>query len=189
MAERRGKGEDSIYFENDGACRDATRHRRCPGRWRAEVCLGCGPGGKRLRRRVSGPTKAAVQDALRELRAEAAIGITKAPPASYTVRRAADDWLASGLPGRSAKTIRKNKDVLEPILAVIGAARLRELDAAAVDRALQAMARAYRRPRSAWATSRSNALSGSPPPETWSAGTSPNCPILRWGSPAGPAGP
>jgi hypothetical protein len=28
MAERRGKGEDSIYFEHAGACRDTARHRR-----------------------------------------------------------------------------------------------------------------------------------------------------------------
>ena len=143
MAERRGKGQDSIYFEHDGACRDVNRHRRCPGRWRAEICLGYGPGGKRLRRRVSGATKAAVQDALKEIRADTAVGITKALPANYTVRKAAEDWLASGLPGRSAKTIRKNKDVLEPILIVIGAVKLRELDAAAVDRALTTMAGSY----------------------------------------------
>jgi hypothetical protein len=59
---------------------DVNRHRRCPGRWRAEVCLGYGPGGKRRPRRVSGSTKAAVQDALKSLRADAAAGITKAAP-------------------------------------------------------------------------------------------------------------
>jgi hypothetical protein len=69
------------------------------------------------------------------------------------LRRAADDWLAGGLPGRSAKTTRKNRDVLEPILAVIGAVRPRDLDAAAVDRALQTMAGAYSTAASAWATS------------------------------------
>jgi len=143
MTERRGKGEDSIYFEHAGPCRDAGRHRNCPGRWRAEVCLGYRPGGTRLRRRVSGPTKAAVLEALKELRADAALGISKAPPAHYTARKAAEDWLASGLPGRSAKTVRKNKDVLEPILAVIGTVKLRELDATAVDRALTAMAECY----------------------------------------------
>ncbi|MGO8959653.1 MAG: hypothetical protein ACLQFR_20140 [Streptosporangiaceae bacterium] len=37
-----------------------------------------------------------------------------------TSRALAEDWPASGLPGRSAKTIRKNKDVLEPIVAAIG---------------------------------------------------------------------
>jgi hypothetical protein len=57
----------------------------------AEICLGYGPGGKRLRRRVSGATKAAVQDALRELRADAAAGITKAPSANYTVGKAAEN--------------------------------------------------------------------------------------------------
>jgi integrase len=39
-----------------------------------------------------------------------------------------------------AKTVRKNKDVLQPILGVIGAVKLRELDAASVDRALASMA-------------------------------------------------
>ena len=42
--------------------------------------------------------------------------------AHYTVRQAAEDWLAHGLDGRSAKTVTKNQNVLEPILAVIGAA-------------------------------------------------------------------
>jgi hypothetical protein len=64
MPERRGKGEDSIYFEHASGCRDSGRHRNCPGRWRGEVCLGYGPDGRRMRRRVSATTKAAVQDQL-----------------------------------------------------------------------------------------------------------------------------
>ncbi len=143
MTERRGKGEDSIYFEHAGACRDANRHRRCPGRWRGEVCLGYGPNGKRLRRRVAGVTKAEVQDALKQLHADFAAGVGKTPPSNYTVRKAAEDWLENGLPGRSAKTVRKNKDVLEPILAVIGTIKLRDLDAAGVDRALRTMAQSF----------------------------------------------
>lgn len=143
MTERRSKGDDGIYFEHAGPCRDATRHRRCPGRWRGEVTIGYGPDGRRQRRRVSGVTKGAVQDALKELHADLAAGITKAAPVHYTVRKAAEDWLENGLHGRSAKTVRKNKDVLEPILARIGAVRLRELDAAAVDNALNAMAKNY----------------------------------------------
>jgi hypothetical protein len=67
----------------------------------------------------------------------------RGPPVQYTVREAAEDWLENGLPGRSAKTIRKNKDVPEPILMVIGTGKLRELDAAAVDTALKAMAGSY----------------------------------------------
>ena len=78
MQERRSKGDDAIYFEHYGPCKDSTRHRRCPGRWRGEITLGRSPQGKRLRRRVSGPTKAAVQDALKNLRKEIDGGITKA---------------------------------------------------------------------------------------------------------------
>ncbi len=83
------------------------------------------PEGRRLRRRVSGPTKAAVQDALKELRKEIDGGITKAAPGNYTVRRCCEDWLTDGLPGRDPKTVAKNKYVLEPVLAVIGNVRLR----------------------------------------------------------------
>lgn len=59
------------------------------------------------------------------------------------MRKAAEDWLANGLSGRSPKTIRKNKDVLEPILAVIGTRKIRELDLADVDKALSTMAKSY----------------------------------------------
>lgn len=45
------------------------------------------------------------------------------------LRRAAEDWLKEGLNGRAAKTVKKNDNVLAPILATIGAWRLRELTA------------------------------------------------------------
>jgi integrase len=189
MTDRRSKGDSSIYFEHAGPCRDVTRHRRCTGGWRGEVCLGYGPDGKRLRRRVAGATKAEVQDALKHLRADLAAGIARTPPASYTVRKAAEDWLVNGLPGRTAKTIRKNKDVLEPILAVIGAVRLRELDAAAVDRAHASMAEGY----SSAAVSMGHLALKRPirfaAAATWLPVTSPSCPRPRPGSGAGRAGP
>ena len=47
------------------------------------------------------------------------------------------------LDGRSAKTITKNQNVLVPILAVIGARKLRDLTAADVRRALAKMAAGY----------------------------------------------
>jgi len=140
MQERRSKGDDAIYFEHDGPCKDSTRHRRCPGRWRGEITLGRSAEGRRLRRRVSGPNKAAVQDALKQLRKQIDAGITKPAPANYTVCRCCQDWLADGLPGRDPKTVAKNKFVLEPVLAVIGSIRLRELDVTDVDRALAAVA-------------------------------------------------
>jgi integrase len=141
MSARRGWGEDGIFFEHDGPCRDSDRHRHCEGRWRGVVSLGFGPDGKRVRRKVSGKTKAVVQDRLKALHSDLDSGIRARP--DYTVRRAAEDWLREGLDGRSAKTIEKNEHVLAPILATIGARRLRELTAGDVHQALTAMGRRY----------------------------------------------
>ena len=57
--------------------------------------------------------------------------------------RPPQDWLAHGLDGRSPKTVTKNRNVLEPILKVIGARKLRDLTAADVRQALAAMAAGY----------------------------------------------
>jgi integrase len=144
MTTRRRRGEDGISFEHRGPCSDPHRHRHCPGLWRGELTLGYSGGGKRQRRKVSGKTKAAVVDKLRDLHLQLDKGITpKAGYAHYTVRQAAQDWLASGLDGRSPKTVTKNQNVLEPILAVIGARKLRDLTAADVRQALAAMAAGY----------------------------------------------
>jgi integrase len=144
MATRRRRGEDGISFEHRGPCRDPYRHRNCPGLWRGELTLGYTPDGKRQRRKVSGQTKAAVIDKLRDLHNALDKGITpKAGYVHYTVRQAAEDWLAHGLDGRSAKTITKNQNVLAPILKVIGARKLRELTAADVRHALAQMATQY----------------------------------------------
>jgi len=143
-ATRRRRGEDGISFEHRGPCRDPERHRHCPGLWRGEITLGYTGDGKRQRRKVSGKTKAAVVDKFRDVHLQLDKGITpKAGYAHYTVRQAAGDWLASGLDGRSAKTVTKNRNVLEPILAVIGARKLRDLTAADVRQALAAMAARY----------------------------------------------
>jgi hypothetical protein len=92
--------------------RNATGH--CPGLWRGELTLGYTGDGKRQRRKVSGKTKAAVVDKLRNLRTQLDKGATpKAGYAYYTVRQAALDWLAHGLDGRSLKTVTKNQNVLQ----------------------------------------------------------------------------
>lgn len=142
MATRRGWGDDAVYFDHTGPCTDTSRHRRCAGRWRGVVSLGYGPDGKRIRRKVSGQTKAIVHGRLTTLHAELETGF-KATPQNYTLRRAAEDWLAGGLTGRAPKTIKKNENVLAPILAAIGARRLRELTADDVHMALDAMAKTY----------------------------------------------
>jgi integrase len=144
MTTRRRRGEDGISFEHRGPCRDPHRHRHCPGLWRGEITTGYTGDGKRTRRKVSGTTKAAVVDKLRDLHAQLDKGVTpKAGYAHYTVRQAAQDWLAHGLDGRSAKTVTKNQNVLEPIRKVIGARKLRDLTTADVRQALAAMAAGY----------------------------------------------
>src|SRR6266576_280534 len=144
MTTRRRRGEDGISFEHRGPCSDPHRHRHCPGLWRGELTVGYTGDGKRQRRKVSGKTKAAVVDKLRDLHTQLDKGVTpKAGYAYYTVRQAAEDWLAHGLDGRSPKTITKNQNVLEPILTVIGARKLRDLSAADVRQALAAMAAGY----------------------------------------------
>jgi len=141
MSSRRGWGDDGIFFEHDAPCRDSDRHRHCEGRWRGVISLGFGPDGKRIRRKVSGKTKSIVQDRLKTLHGDLDAGIRATP--AYTVRRAAEDWLKEGLGGRSPKTIKKNENVLTPILATIGARRLRELTAGDVHQALTTMALRY----------------------------------------------
>src|SRR5690348_12345376 len=144
MSTRRRRGEDGISFEHRGPCTDPHRHRHCPGLWRGELTTGYTGDGKRQRRKVSGKTKAAVIDKLRNLHAQLDKGVTpRAGYAYYTVRQAAADWLDCGLEGRSAKTITKNRNVLAPVLAVIGARKLRDLTAGDVRRALTAMASRY----------------------------------------------
>ena len=135
---RRGYGEDSIYFDHAGECRDGEHHRSCPGRWRGSVSLGFGPDGKRVRRVVNGRTKTEVKDKLQDLHDELRDGIRCSP--IYTVQGAVDDWLAHGLDGRSAKTISTNGEVLAPLTALIGAAKLRDLTAADVRSALARLA-------------------------------------------------
>jgi hypothetical protein len=138
VAARRGRSEDSIYYDHTAPCRDPDEHRRCAGSWRGVISIGYGPDGRRIRRKVRGQTRTEVRDKLRSLHADIEAGIRK--PQAVTVREVAEDWLAHGLDGRSAKTVRKNRDVLRAVLAVIGRKRLRELTAAEVHAALASVA-------------------------------------------------
>jgi integrase len=144
MTNRRPRGDGGISFDHPGPCRDNVRHRHCPGQWRGEVTLGFTPEGKRSRRRVKGRTKAEVQEKLKALNADLEMGIIpKAGYSTYTVRQASEDWLKQGLDGRAPKTIKKNENVLGPILTTVGGKKLRELTAADVQQALTRMATRY----------------------------------------------
>jgi integrase len=125
-ARRRGHGEDAIYF-------DATKNR-----YIGAVSLGYEADGRRVRRKVSGKTKQEVRHKLKELHSDLDAGVHS--PASYTVRAAADDWLAEGLSGRAPKTVSTQREVLEPLLDIIGVVPLRQLSAANVRSALKDLA-------------------------------------------------
>ena len=103
--------------------------------------LGVRPDGKRIRPRVSGKTKTIIQEKLKKLHEELESGLRT--DQGYTVRRAAEDWLSEGLSGRAAKTVKKNENVLVPILAAIGARKLCDLTAGDVHQALAIMAQRY----------------------------------------------
>ncbi len=135
---RRGYGEDGIYFDHRGSCRDPAYHRGCPGRWRGVVSLGYGPDGKRARKKVSGKTRTEIKDKLKDLHTDLDAGVR--PVRGYTLQQAVTDWLAMGLPGRTANTIEVNRDSLKPVLARIGTKPLQDLTAADVRAALTAMA-------------------------------------------------
>src|SRR6266480_1803970 len=94
-ASRRGYGEDGIYFDHRGDCRDSALHKTCTGRWRGVVSLGFDADGKRLRRNVSGQTKAEVKDKLKALHSELDAGLRTAQ--GYTVEKAVADWQEHGL--------------------------------------------------------------------------------------------
>jgi hypothetical protein len=138
MAGRRGWGEDSIYFDHSGECRDPEAHQHCPGRWRGVVSLKPGPGGQRRRKKVSGKNETEVRAKLAELHDELDDGVVT--NASYTVAHAIEDWLADGLAGRAPKTVSTQREVLEPLIDIIGAVPLRELSAPTVRSALKDLA-------------------------------------------------
>src|SRR5690349_24167716 len=89
LSKRRGQGEDSIYW-------DASKNR-----YIGAVSLGFSPSGTRIRKKVTGRTKAEVRDKLRQLRQEVDSGLRLRR--SYTVNDALNDWLAQGLDDVSAR--------------------------------------------------------------------------------------
>jgi hypothetical protein len=122
---RRGHGEDAIYF-------DAAKNR-----YVGAISVGFGPDGKRLRRKVTGKTKAEVRDKLKAAHGELDRGLHTS--AAYTVQHAVDDWLEGGLRGRSERTRSIYREALKPLLEHIGTRPLRELTARDVRRGLEAL--------------------------------------------------
>ena len=115
MAGRRGWGEDSIYFDHSGECCGLRPTGIARGRWRGVVSLKPGPDGQRRRKKVSGRTKT-------EVRANSSShtndGVVTTP---YTVARD-QDWLPTSS-GRAPKTVSTQREVLEPLIGIIGRCR------------------------------------------------------------------
>ena len=137
-AKRRGYGEDGIYFDHRGDCRDIAHHKTCSGRWRGVVSLGFDANGKRIRKKVSGQTRTEVKGKLKDLHSELDAGVRTVQ--GYTVEAAVADWLAEGLPGRAVKTVEVYRDALRPVLAAAGRIPLRDLTVQDVRAALAKMA-------------------------------------------------
>ena len=74
---RRGRGEDSIYWDAAKSC------------YVGAVSLGYSPSGTRIRKRVMAQTKTEVREKLKELHQQAANGVR--PRRHYTVNEALDD--------------------------------------------------------------------------------------------------
>jgi hypothetical protein len=107
-SKRRGHGEDSIYW-------DESKNR-----YVGAVSVGFSASGARVRKKVTGRTKAEVRDKLRELHKQVESGLR--PRRRYTVGDALEDWLAHGVDGLSARTLQIAHNVL------VRAIRLAERD-------------------------------------------------------------
>jgi integrase len=123
-APRRGHGDDSIYYDQANKC------------WVAAVSLGY-KGGKRVRRKVTGRTKTEVRAKLRQLRSDIESGVRSS--ATYTVGEALDDWLATGLSGRSNRTVELYRDTVKPLRELLNDVKLRDLTAGDVQQALDTL--------------------------------------------------
>jgi hypothetical protein len=90
--------------------------------------LGFNAAGTRVRKKVSGKTKAEVRDKLRELHKELDAGLK--PRRRYTVGDALSDWLAHGVDGLSERTVTLYRGTIaKALVAELGSVRLASLTA------------------------------------------------------------
>jgi integrase len=124
---RRGRGEDSIFWDDS------------KDRYVGVVSLGYSPSGTRVRKKVMGRTKAEVREKLKELHQQVENGLR--PRRHYTVNDALDDWLANGLDGLAPSTVTLyRRTIAQALRAELGTVKLTSLTAGAVQKALANMA-------------------------------------------------
>lgn len=136
---RRGSGEDAIYFDHAAECKDARYHKPCRGRWRGAVSLGYDGSGKRIRRKVSGQTKQAVLDALKDVHKEIDAGVKAS--GTYTVADCMRDWVASLEGNVSSKTVKNAKADAQHAIDKLGHMKLKDLTGADVQDMLATLAK------------------------------------------------
>jgi len=135
---RRGKGEGSVFYEEDRA------------RWVGVLDLGRSVNGRRVRRKVTGASAKEVRDRLRELR-EDVEGGASALDGNVTVGVFLADWLAREVPkfARSANTRENYRWAVQGhLIPGLGHLRLARLSADDVDELLEDRAGSGRLARS-----------------------------------------
>jgi integrase len=121
VAARRGYGEDSIYWH------------AAKGRYVGAVSLGYDPKGRRVRKSVTGTTKAEVRDKLKELHRELDEGTTGSP--TYRVRQAVAAWLDNL--DLDPSTVANYRFMAKHVINGLGNRRLRDLTAKEVQEFLE----------------------------------------------------
>ena len=120
MTRRRTSGEDSIYRDGD--------------RWRGAVSLGYDEHGKRVRKKVSGRTRAEVTNKLRKLHQQVDSGVV--PDDKLTVHAFLDRWMTVNLSGTVAESTEDGyvDTVRLHLIPTLGRKRLAKLTVADLDR-------------------------------------------------------
>jgi integrase len=120
MTRRRGSSEDSVYRDGD--------------RWRGAVSLGYDEHGNRVRKKVSGRTRAEVTEKLRKLHQQVDSGVV--PDDRLTVRAFLDRWLTVNLPGSVAESTEDDyvDTVRLHLVPALGRKPLAKLTVADLDR-------------------------------------------------------
>jgi integrase len=119
VSSRRGNGEDSVYRDGE--------------RWRGAISLGYDETGKRIRKKVSGRTRAETVDKLRSLRRQVDGGTV--PDDQTTVKAFLERWLAVNLPGSVAESTEDDyaDTVRLHLVPALGRKRLAKLTVADLD--------------------------------------------------------